>query len=216
MSNSFFLKNNFNHLSDTGEMLTSAVKAEDIENAEKKGFDKGVDIGHKTAYEEIDAMCNTLMISLSSQLEKMLHQQKKIHDVLDEHVMKLAFEAFEKLLPGFVASDQFQTAFQRLGEAMSLVDQDKDILLKVSPALHDAIREKIKKGVKDVSILQHVKVETDAHLDPTDFKLKWEGGSLSYAQRRLEKALVALLSPNQPLSQEENQKLTNPQQGSET
>lgn len=196
MAEKFSFENNFDHLSASGTVLPPSAKPEDLIKIEEEGRAKGFQEGHKAAYQEIDATTNMLLTTLSGQMEKMIYGQKKMHGELEKHALSLAFEAFEKLLPGFVASDQCQTSFQRLGEAIRLLDGDQEIRLKVSKTLHESITRKIASGEDNPELPPHLKIEADAHLDPTDFTLSWNGGSLVYAQRRLERELLALLTPS--------------------
>ena len=195
MSEKFNFANNFDHLTVTGRAMALNNNPEAMRAAEKKGHEKGFQEGHIAAYKEIDATTNMLLTTLSGQMEKMLRQQQKIHTTLEEQTLSLAFEAFEKLLPSFVAADKCQTSFQRIGEAMRLLDSDKEITLKVSPTLHDIIQKKMASPQIAAEISPHLIIATSDHLDPPDFLLSWQGGSLAYVQRRLEQALLTLLSP---------------------
>ena len=191
MTEKFDFQNNFDHLDS--EQSYMANKGE-LLKAEAEGHKKGFKEGHNAAHQEIEARANELLEKLSTDIARLVQTQKDQHEMLEEYVLKLTFEAFEKLLPGFVASDKCQTSFQRMGEALSFLDEDSKINIKVSKELY----KKSQSHFKDLHVYKYLNITADDHLDMADFKISWEGGNMDYVYRRLEREIVSLLEPNTP------------------
>ena len=173
------------------EMVLDRIK--DIqEQAYSKAYELGLEEGRVKAFEETKENFATRLTAFDSFLKKIDTLTEKILKESEAQIIKLTYQVAEKIAMRNITQDQ-EPILQLLSGLVSEVQGANNIEVRLSPSDAQFIEELRQKGIKEIEILQRVKVEQSENIQMGGCIIKTQYGEIDATiEQRVKKAWQTL------------------------
>jgi type III secretion protein L len=154
------------YLTVSGLVDVARKRAQDIEQGAQNVYEKHKRLGYEAGIEESGIEQATL-------IQETLLQCQDYYRQIEQQMSEVVLQAVRKILRDY---DSTELTLQVTREALSLVSNQKSVILHVEPEQVANVRERIFRVLKDYPEVRHIEVIPDARLDQGGCILETEIG----------------------------------------
>ena len=165
---------------------------EDIERAEKNGFDRGQAAGQKTGLEQgkselfdLEQKLNAIISSVSERLGQVIENLEKTISDRNEMAKKLSLMVAKKIVGDELKNDPTANIEKFIQSSADHIFKEKSLSIKVNSKFHSKLEEFVKKITEQKKYSGKILVIGDANVPESYCEIDWERAGIEYNQDKI-------------------------------
>lgn len=167
---------------------------EQLEAAQKDGYEQGVSAGKKAVLESQQQYTNLLLGEIN---DKLLDLQKTSESVWQNQLAEMnqvALVIARKIMPRYVEANGLDEITAIVGKVIKDMSREPRLVIRVGEAQFDQTSEEINKIAQSKAYEGKVVILADDQLGPSDCRIEWADGGVERDVRTLWEEIDKILS----------------------
>jgi len=195
---------------DEHEKVVITYSQEDLETAQKEGFDQGFNDGYATGYaqgqqdalNEHDHTLQKTLHTVQNDLEQYRELQTQYNENLEFHIITTLRTILKKVLPFYIKEYGFHELHQFCEQTLDHLIRKETVILFTHSTFYDFLLK------KSPQFLNQIKVEMDETLHPYECRLEFVDGGAHYHLEEITQKVFDVIDQIPLLTQAETQQQT--------